>query len=96
MFEKIMSGYGELVTLAEKSGFLFTAAEVYEAHAMLLFPILFGWDALWIPDTADNVVSINHHGTASVISKNKAIDTELRSRLKDWLPHESKQTQQPA
>lgn len=91
MLKRIMSGHGEQATLGERSGFLFTAQEVYEAHSLLFLPILFRWDALWVLNTADYVVSIEHHGRASVTSRNKVIADELRTRLKDWLTGESKQ-----
>lgn len=96
MLKQITSGHGEQMALGERSSFLFTAEEVYEAHSLLLLPILFGWDALWVPNTGDYVVSIEHHGRASVTSRNKVIDDELRTRLKDWLTGEGKQLQQPA
>lgn len=96
MLKQMRSGHGESATLSEKPGQLFGAEELYEAHSFLLLPILFGWDALWVPDAADYVVSISHHGTATVVSRNRATHDELRSRMKDWMPRESEQAHQPA
>lgn len=96
MLKRMLSGCGESATLAENPAQLFGAEEIYETHSFLLLPILFGWDALWIPATADYVVSISHHGTASVTSRNRAVHDELRSRMKDWLPRKNERAQQPA
>ena len=95
MLKQMRSGHGESGTVSDEPAQLFGPEEVYEAHSFLLLPILFGWDALWVPRAGGYVVSIGHHGTATVISQDKHIYHELRIRLKDWSPRESEEDHQP-
>ena len=96
MLKHMRSGHRESATLSEKPAQFFGAEELYEAHAFLLLPILFGWDALWVPDSGSYVVSMGHHGTATVISRGRHTYDELLLRMKDWSPLESQEDHQPA
>jgi hypothetical protein len=94
MIRQMRSGNGEQAALKEKPAHLFAPNEVYEAHSYLLLPVLFGWDALLVPETGDYFVSISHHGVAQVVCRNAATYEELRNRLKDWSPTEGEKNPQ--
>lgn len=95
MIRQMRSGNGERGSLKEKPAHLFASSEVYEAHSYLLLPVLFGWDALLVPETGDYFVSISHHGFAQVVCRNAGVCEALRNRLKDWSPTGGGESVQP-
>jgi hypothetical protein len=94
MIKHMRLGNGGPPTLHEKPAHLFAPGEVYETHSYLLLPILFGWDALLVPETGDYFVSISHHGIAEVVCRDAQIYEQLRKRLQDWTPRAEEKSPQ--
>lgn len=60
---------------------LFPAAHGLLAQAAMLCPIVFGWDALIVPDGARWCLMVNHDGTAVICAEDAGLRTDIQTRL---------------
>ena len=90
IIDQMRLAQGEREGLEERPGHIFEPNEVFESHAYLLLPMLFGWDAFLIPEAGDYFVFISHDGVAEVVARTAEKAKEPRERVKDWNPKDDK------
>lgn len=81
-------GSGHLASRLEPPTVLYDHGELLSAHAMLLQPMVFQWDAYYIPTAAEYIVVISHDEFASVLSRTDATAGQLLGRFQrgGWSP----------
>ena len=70
-------------SLAEYQGHVFSNGEDQLIRALLLVPIMFQWDAHWIPGSGDAIVSIRHDGLAEIFLRGSNAD-RIAESLNRW------------
>lgn len=76
--------------IADAPGHLFDPGEFIQAQALLLLPMVFQWDAHFIPANGQFLVRLGHHGELHLISRDRVIADQLFSRFEEgeWNPRE--------
>jgi len=77
---------GENRSLYESPGHLFRPEEELDVIGMSVLPMLYGWDAYLIPDSARLFAYISHDEYVHVASEDPAILQRLMEECKIWHP----------
>ncbi len=81
---------GEPEPLEKRPGHLFGSEELFEMHAFLVVPLLFGWDAFLVPEGKNYFLFVSHDSFVVVVCRTQETYEELYQRLRDWKPREDK------
>lgn len=84
----VRTSSGHPSTLEASPGQLFTSGEFTEAHACVILPMLFQWDAHVVSATGQFIAFISHEGYVDIACSNEAVYASLRERLKTFDPLE--------
>lgn len=74
IIERMNAGAGQPASFEEAPGHHFRADEFTEALGTLLQPIIFGWDAFYVPswwDDDDYFLQVSHNGYIIVVTRTK-------------------------
>ncbi len=77
---------GEAGTLELRPGHLFGPAEQWEAHALLMVPLLFGWDAFLFPEGKDYFLFVCHDDVVGVVCRTSKVFEQLYQQVASWRP----------
>lgn len=72
--------------LAEMPGHLFQIEEFLEQHALLMLPMIFQWDAYFVPEEPEFLIYICHDETVFIIARTAQICKELFRYYEIWGP----------
>ena len=73
--------------LNDTPAFVFTGNELVPAHACLSVPMLFQWDAYFLPMGAGFLVFVSHHGYLHIAAREEA-RAPLLERFREWSPED--------
>lgn len=79
---------GDTKSLQEAPGYLFEAQELLDLAVCFLQPLLIGWDAFLVPESADYIVATSHDETTFVLTRTVEIHQRMLARLQSWNPRE--------
>lgn len=76
-------------TLSLAPGRVFLQTELVNAHASLSLPMMFQWDAHYVPTGGEFFVQTSHHGYVDFVSRNTSTHEQLVARFErgGWTPN---------
>lgn len=85
-----LKGVEEAPSLGDAPAHLFTSHEFIDAQALLLLPMLFQWDAHFVPSSGEFFVYTSHEDRLLVVASNQVVCDRLFARFEegDWNPRE--------
>ena len=92
LLEGIRSVSGQSVPLGSAPGHLFQQGEFSRAHACLALPMVFQWDAHYIPVSGEFFVFVSHEGYLELTTQNERLHRDTLGRLQQWSPSEGSGT----
>jgi len=81
MIERIRAGYGELRPFREATVNVFRDNDISILPAFLLAPLIYGWDAHYIPLDRGSFASISHDGYWCITTETEADYSKLQEKL---------------
>jgi hypothetical protein len=81
MIERIRAGYGELRPFAEATVNVFRDTDLSILPSFLLAPLIYGWNAYYIPQERGSFASINHDGYWTISTETEADYVRLQEKL---------------
>jgi len=84
--EMMRLAIGESRSLQDTSAHLFDKHELVEAHAFIMQPLFFQWDAFFVPSSGKYFATIDHDGELYVASQDQLTNQALLHRFQDWHP----------
>jgi hypothetical protein len=78
----------ETATLAEAPGYFFEDQELVDLQVCLVQPLLVGWDAFLVPESADYIVETSHDETTIIMSRTPEVHERLLAELRPWNPRD--------
>ena len=84
MIERIRAGYGELRPFGKATVNVFRDTDLSILPAFLLAPLIYGWDAHYIPQERGIFVSISHDGFWDVSTETDADSQRFESKVKQY------------
>lgn len=84
--EKLSVGFGVLFNIDQKTALLFTEAELLWQRAFIFLPMLFQWDAYFVPDHGNYVLFVSHDAFVEFSSRNADTAEKLKNLLQVWHP----------
>jgi hypothetical protein len=88
VMEVIRRMHGSTIPLEEAPGYLFESQELIDLQVCLIQPLLIGWDAFMIPESADYIVATSHDEVTCVMSRTPQTHGRLLAELQPWSPRE--------
>lgn len=85
-FDALRRGLGASTDLSTAPAALFAGTEIKELVCCALTPLVFGWDCLIIPSSADYFVRLDHDRFVEVVAKDAQIKSRMMFELRDWGP----------
>jgi hypothetical protein len=61
----------------------FSQSELLDAHLALAQPLMFGWDAYWVPEDASFFAFIHHHDVVHVVARERHLLESMGRRLSE-------------
>lgn len=86
MIEQIRRGYGACSSIESAPGNLFRTDQVADLHAFLSVPMLFGWDAYFVPRGTRYFAYVRNNGFLYLVTDEKETYSRLLSHLAYWKP----------
>jgi len=80
--------HGDTAPLEQAPGYLFEEQELVDLQVCLLQPLLVGWDAFLVPESADYIVATSHDETTCVIARTHGVHESILTELQPWNPRE--------
>ncbi len=77
---------GEARSVDEARAHLFDEHELVEAHALLLQPLFFEWDAFVVPSSGKYFAMADHDGVLKIVTQDQVTHQGLLHRFRDWHP----------
>ena len=91
IIEQMNSAAGQPSSFETSRGHSFRADELNETVGMLLQPMVFGWDAYYLPHwswgTGEFFIHINHDSYVVIVTKTKAFHDKILSELIEMKYH---------
>jgi len=86
-----LRGADNPLSLRDAPGQLFGSGEFVDAQALLLQPMLFQWDAHYIPSSGGFFAHVSHHGDLAIVARDRELGDRLFARFEEgeWNPRES-------
>ncbi len=84
--ESIRLAKGEARSVDEARAHLFDEHELVEAHALLLQPLFFEWDAFVVPSSGKYFAMADHDGVLKIVTQDQVTHQGLLHRFRDWHP----------
>ena len=85
---RMREALGETRPLIEVPGHVFSPDEFADARAFWTVPIVFGWDAILVPEKSDYFVFNSHDEVICFVSRTEETHLRLLEEFKDWKPDE--------
>jgi hypothetical protein len=85
MWRNMRLAYGEKMPFNEAPGHLFNADEFVDAQGFFLIPLMFQWDAFWIPNHGDYFAFASHDEILFIFARTSEVREKLLERYKPWL-----------
>lgn len=82
---------GETRPTQEAPGYLFDTRELVDLQVGLIQPLLIGWDAFMVPESADYIVATSHDETTCVLARTPQIHETMLAELKPWNAREDQE-----
>lgn len=86
IIEQMRCGYGACSSIENAPGNLFRTDEVGDLHAFLCLPMLFGWDAYFIPRGTRYFAYVRSNGFLYLVTDEEETYSRLMSHLAYWKP----------
>jgi hypothetical protein len=85
-----LRGIAKVPSLRDAPAHLFGPDEFIDAQALLLLPMLFQWDAHFVPSSGEFFVYASHEERLLVVASNRVVCDRLFARFEegDWNPRE--------
>jgi hypothetical protein len=77
---------GDERNLYDAPGHIFSAEEELDTIGVSVLPMIYGWDAYLIPDSAEMFVYISHDEYVEIGFKNPALESTLMEQCQEWIP----------
>jgi hypothetical protein len=84
MIERIRAGYGELRPFGKATVNVFRDTDLSILPAFLLAPLMYGWDAYYIPQERGTFASISHDGYWTITTETEVDFIQLQSKLSHY------------
>lgn len=81
IMNQLRLGAGPVKSLADWPAMLFDCTEFIASHALVLQPILFQWDAFYVPASAKYLAFISHDEHMSLLTTDRAVASALLERF---------------
>jgi hypothetical protein len=86
MIEQMRRGYGACSSVENAPGNLFRTDETADLHAFLCVPMLFGWDAYFVPRGTRYFAYVRNNGFLYLVTDEEEIHRRLLHHLAYWKP----------
>jgi hypothetical protein len=86
MVEQMRRGYGVCSSIENAPGNLFRTDEIADLQAFLCVPILFGWDAYFVPRGTRYFAYARNNGFLYLVTDEEHTHSRLLSHLAYWKP----------
>jgi hypothetical protein len=86
IIEQMRRGYGNCSSIENAPGNLFRTDEIADLHAFLCLPMLFGWDAYFVPRGTRYFAYVRSNGFLYLVTDEEETYTRLLSHLAYWKP----------
>jgi hypothetical protein len=98
LLESLRAVAGHHSSLREDPAQVFEPGELLSAHAALVLPMVFGWDAYYVPAVGESLVYVSHHERLYVVSRTVASKQRIERSLAagKWEARESQWPPGPA
>lgn len=86
---RVFSGLRSSVTntsLLQAPAQTFAPTEFADAHAFLVHPLLFQWDAWMVPDSAEYLLHVSHDGVVRIKTKSADVFSAMLRYCEPWSP----------
>lgn len=84
MIERIRAGYGELRPFTEATANVFRDNDLSILPAFLLAPLIWGWDAFYLPLDRGSFASISHDGIWFIDTETESDHMQLLEKLSSY------------
>jgi hypothetical protein len=84
MIERIRAGYGELRPFGAATVNIFRDTDLSVLPAFLLAPLIYGWNAYYIPQDRGSFASISHDGFWTISTETEADHVGLQEKLSQY------------
>src|ERR1041385_1782987 len=84
--ESLRLAKGEARSVRDAPAHLFDEHELVEAHALLLQPLFFQWDAFVVPPSGKYFAMVDHDGVLNIVTPDQVTHQALLHRFRDWHP----------
>lgn len=78
----LRSGSKASAEVRARPGHLLGPRELVEAQALISLPLLFQWDAYFVPASGTYFAFASHHGNVDLVSEDQATGTDLLGRFR--------------
>lgn len=86
ILEQMRRGYGATASVENAPGQLFRSDERIDAHAFLMLPLLFGWDAFFMPNGTRYFAYIRQNGSLFLVTEEAQVLEKLNIALRAYSP----------
>lgn len=86
MLEQMRRGYGLVASIENAPGHLFRSDELVDTLAFLMLPMLFGWDAFYVPHGSNYFVYIRQNGFLFVVTEEPQVYQRVLVALHGYDP----------
>jgi hypothetical protein len=86
ILEQMRRGYGVTASVENAPGQLFRTDEIADTHAFLTLPLLFGWDAYFMPHGTRYFAYIRQNSSVFLVTDDRQVLQKLQASLEPYHP----------
>lgn len=86
MLEQMRRGYGVTASVENAPAQLFRTDEIADVHAFLALPLLFGWDAYFVPHGTHYFAYVRENASLFLVTDDERVLQRLQTRLEPYRP----------
>ncbi len=86
MIERMRSGFGATASIDNAPGHLFRTDEIVDLHAFITIPMIFQWDAYYVPNGSRYFAYIRSNSSLYIVTQDETLHNQLLLHLKGWNP----------
>lgn len=86
MLEQMRRGYGVTASIENAPGQLFRSDEIMDVHAFLAIPLLFGWDAYFMPYGTRYFAFVRENASVFLVTDKEQVLQKLLALLEAYHP----------
>src|SRR5690242_2247554 len=86
ILEQMRRGYGVTASVENAPAQLFRTDEIADAHAFLTLPMLFGWDAYFMPHGTRYFAYVRNNGSLFLVTDDQKVHRRLQAFLASYGP----------